>query len=69
VLGLDALGLLDRDDAVLADLVHDLGEDAAISVSPLAEIVATWHLLDGGGVALDGPEVAMAVSTARSMPS
>jgi hypothetical protein len=29
VLGVQALGLLDRDDTVLADLAHDLGQDVA----------------------------------------
>ena len=38
---LHRLGLFDRDRAVLADLVHRVGDDVADLVSPLAEIVAT----------------------------
>jgi hypothetical protein len=42
--GLEALGLLDRDHAVLADLLHRLGDDLADLVSLLAEMVPTWAI-------------------------
>jgi len=35
-------GFLDRDHAVLADLVHCLGDDLAMVSSLLAEMVPTW---------------------------
>jgi hypothetical protein len=42
--GLEALGLLDRDHAVLADLLHRVGDDLADLLSPLAEMVPTWAI-------------------------
>jgi hypothetical protein len=40
-----ALGLLDRDHALVADLLHRLGQIISpISVSPLAEMVPTWAI-------------------------
>ena len=43
-LGLEALGLLDRDDAFIADLLHRLGDICRSTLSPLAEIVPTWAI-------------------------
>jgi hypothetical protein len=41
-LGLEALALFDRDDAVLADLLERVGHDLADLASLLAEMVATF---------------------------
>jgi len=38
---LERLGLLDRDDAVLADLLHGLGDDRADGLVAVAEIMPT----------------------------
>ena len=43
-LGLQRLGLFDRDDALIADLLHRVGEKRPISASPLAEMVPTWAI-------------------------
>jgi len=39
------LGFLDGDDAVLTDLLHGFGDDAAICLSLLAEMVPTWAII------------------------
>ena len=42
---LHGLGFLDRDDAVLADLLHGFGDDVADGVSLLAEIAPTCAII------------------------
>jgi hypothetical protein len=48
----EALGLLDGDDALLADLLHRVGQDLADLSSPLAEMVPTWAISFGSLVGL-----------------
>jgi len=38
------LPFLHRDDAFLADLLHGVGDDLAISLSALAEMEPTWAI-------------------------
>ena len=61
--GFDALGFFDRDGAVLADLVHRVGDDLADGGVPvggdggdLRDLLAVLHLLgDAGELGDDAP--------------
>ena len=68
-LGLEALGLLHRDHALIADLLHRFRDLAPISASPLEEIVPTWatSLEDEIFFALAASSLTTA-ATARSTP-
>jgi hypothetical protein len=50
--GLGALGLFDRDDALLADLLHRLAMSLPMVLSPLALMVPTWAISFGSLVGL-----------------
>jgi hypothetical protein len=67
--GLEALGLLDRDDAVLADLLHGVGDEVADSASLLAEMAPTWAISFLPLVSIESfLSSATTTSTALSMP-
>ena len=59
----ERLRLLDGDDAVLADLVHRVGDDAADGRVVLAEMAATWAI--SAWVSISRDCLTMASTTAR----